>query len=55
MDIRAIISGIISGLALICATILAGLDKETLIVSNLVTLAGVCAAYVVGLYSSPIE
>lgn len=52
MDVRAIISGTLAGLAMICGTILAAMDMQQ---GGVVCfgLASTFGGYVVGLYSEP--
>jgi len=52
-DLRAIICGILSGIALIGAIVLAGIGAPDVHVATAFTVASTLGAYVVGLYSSP--
>lgn len=52
-DLRAIICGILSGIALIGAIVLAGIGAPAVHVGAAFTVASTFGAYVVGLYSSP--
>lgn len=52
MDSRAIICGVLAGVAMVCGTILTAIGVEQ---SGVVCfgLASTCAGYAVGLYSEP--
>lgn len=55
MDTRAVISGSLAGLAVICGTILAALDRNPDAVVACYGLASTSAGYAVGLYSEPVR
>lgn len=61
VDVRAITCGALAGLAIVAAVVLAVTTLATgrvvpevlALASGLIALAGTCAGFVVGLYSSP--
>lgn len=54
-DIRAIICGVLAGVALVCGTALAIVDANQLVIGTVLGLAGTFGGYVVGLYSKPYD
>lgn len=55
MDVRALICGILAGIALIGGVVLAAINADPMQVGVILGLAGTFGGYVVGLYSQPYD